>query len=47
VIALEAMTGELIWETLMVPNNNGATTAYAGKLKGKIELFFDTRQLIC
>lgn len=39
VVALEATTGKLIWETKMVPDNHGSTTEYSGKLKGKIGRF--------
>ena len=39
VVALEASTGKLLWETKMIPDNNGTTTGYSGKFKTKIERF--------
>lgn len=39
VVALQAQTGKLLWETKMVPDNNGSTTGYSGKLKLKLEQF--------
>ena len=31
VVALKAGTGKFIWETKMIPDNNGTTTGYSGK----------------
>ena len=33
VVALNANTGQFLWETKLVPYNNGSTTGYSGKLK--------------
>ncbi len=33
VIALEASTGTFLWETKMIPDNNGTTAGYSGELK--------------
>ena len=40
VVALNASTGQFIWETKMVPDNNGTTTGYSGKLKKKQGVLF-------
>ena len=39
VVALNVSTGKFLWETKMIPDNNGSTTGYSGKLKRKIDLF--------
>ena len=35
VVALKADTGKFIWETRMVPDNNGTTAGYSGKGKNE------------
>lgn len=42
VVALQASTGKLLWETKMLPDNNGTTSGYSGKLKAEVESFFTT-----
>ena len=40
VVALQATNGKFLWETKMVPDNNGSINGYSGKFKKKINWFF-------
>ena len=40
VVALEVSTGKYIWETKMIPDNNGTTTGYSGTFLKKSGLDF-------
>lgn len=40
VVALNASTGAFLWETKMVPDNNGTTTGYSGELKKRDGIAF-------
>ena len=33
VVALNVMNGQFLWETKMIPDNNGSTNGYSGRLK--------------
>jgi polyvinyl alcohol dehydrogenase (cytochrome) len=42
VVALKVSTGQFLWETKMIPDNNGTTTGYSGKLERKMKLLYAT-----
>lgn len=44
VVALNATTGTILWETKMIPDNNGTTDGYSGKLQCKFNIYIYTRK---